>query len=316
MRLSVAVENYIAHKRSQGFSAGGIRDTHNRLLRFIDAVDDVEMSKISPAKVCKYLDGAGPVTMNWFTRYYTLSPFYKYALARHYVDRWHLPLAKPKVPAKFPPYIYTNQEMRRLIDVADSRHHPAWLMEPHTLRMLLLLLYGTGMRIGEARRLNIRDFDREAGVLTICETKFYKTRYVPIGHDLRQMLCRYLQEQCSRKPCSEDTPLLVDRRGVRLTIQCVEITFRRLREAADIRRSEPARYEPRLHDFRHTFAVVRLVTWYREGKNVQRLLPHLSTYLGHFRIQETQHYLDMTIELLEQASLCFEKYARPEAPFV
>jgi len=59
---------------------------------------------------------------------------------------------------------------------------------------------------------------------------------------------------------------------------------------------------------------MRLVTWYRDGKNVQRLLPHLTTYLGHWRIMETQRYLTMTTELLEQASLCFERYARPEVP--
>jgi site-specific recombinase XerD len=71
-----------------------------------------------------------------------------------------------------------------------------------------------------------------------------------------------------------------------------------------------------MRHFRHTFAVVRLVTWYREGKNVQRLLPHLTTYLGHARIQDTARYLSMTTELLQQASLCFEHYARPEVPHV
>lgn len=313
MRLDKAVASYIAHKHSLGM---GVRGDRNRLLRFIKAVGNVEMSKISPARVCQYLDGTGPVTINWFTKYYTLSPFYKYAIARHYVDRCHLPLAKPKVPDKFPPYIYTNEDMRRLIDVADSRHHTAWLMEPHTLRMLLLLLYGTGMRIGEVRRLSLCDFDRDAGVLTICETKFYKTRYIPLGHDLDQMLHRYLEQQWSGRPHGEDTPLLADWRGVRLTVQCVEITFRRLREAAGIHRAGPVRYQPRLHDFRHTFAVTRLVTWYREGKNVQRLLPHLATYLGHLSVRETQHYLDMTTELLEQASICFERYARPEVQHV
>ena len=90
----------------------------------------------------------------------------------------------------------------------------------------------------------------------------------------------------------------------------------RPREQAGVSRSSDASYQPRLHDFRHTFAVVRLVTWYREGKNVQRLLPHLSIYLGHGRLQDTQRYLSMTTELLEQASLCFERYARPEAAHV
>lgn len=90
-----------------------------------------------------------------------------------------------------------------------------------------------------------------------------------------------------------------------------ELVFKRLRQQAGVYRSKDARYQPRLHDFRHTFAVVRLVTWYREGKNVQRLLPHLSTYLGHGEVSATQRYLTMTTELLQQASLCFERYARP-----
>ena len=98
--------------------------------------------------------------------------------------------------------------------------------------------------------------------------------------------------------------------------QTAELVFKRLREQAGVSRSSDASYQPRLHDFRLTFAVVRLVTCYREGKNVQRLLPRLSIYLGHGRLQDTQRYLSMTTELLEQVSLCFERYARPEAAHV
>jgi integrase len=72
------------------------------------------------------------------------------------------------------------------------------------------------------------------------------------------------------------------------------------------------RYQPRLHDFRHTFAVSRLIAWYREGKDVQRLLPHLSTYLGHYNVASTQRYLTMTAELLQEANRRFERYALPE----
>jgi integrase len=115
---------------------------------------------------------------------------------------------------------------------------------------------------------------------------------------------------------SETTPLLGTQKGELILRQTAELVFKRLREQAGVCRSGDARYQPRLHDFRHTFAVVRLVTWYREGKNVQRLLPHLSIYLGHGRLRDTQRYLSMTTELLEQASLCFERYARPEGPHV
>src|SRR5487761_1831220 len=88
--------------------------------------------------------------------------------------------------------------------------------------------------------------------------------------------------------------------------------FQWLRKEAGVLRFDSARYQPRLHDFRHTFAVTRLVTWYREGKDVQRLLHFLSTYLGHCRVDETSVYLQMTRELLQEANRCFERYAFTE----
>ena len=94
--------------------------------------------------------------------------------------------------------------------------------------------------------------------------------------------------------------------NLRLT---AELAFKRIRYEAGVKRTDGFYYQPRLHDFRHTFAVRRLVTWYREGKNVQRLLPHLATYLGHVSIRETSRYLTMTKELLDEASHRFELYA-------
>ena len=87
--------------------------------------------------------------------------------------------------------------------------------------------------------------------------------------------------------------------------------FCRLRRRAEIRRECTARYQPRIHDIRHTAAVHRVIAWYRAGMDVQRLLPQLATYLGHVKIDYTQRYLSMTPELLHEASLRFERYARP-----
>ena len=202
------------------------------------------------------------------------------------------------------------------IEAADSRHRYRWLLEPHTIRTLLLLLYGTGLRISEALRLTLADFDTDTGVLTVRETKFFKSRFVPVGNDLRGVLCRYIDRQWPQSLRSETTPLLGTVKGASITRQTAELVFKRLREQAGVSRSDDATFQPRLHDFRHTFAVVRLVTWYREGKNVQRLLPHLSIYLGHGVLRDTQRYLSMTTDLLQQASLCFERYARPEVPHV
>jgi integrase/recombinase XerD len=311
--LSQAVERYILHKRSlgMGFRGGAI------LLRaFVKAVGDCEMRLVKPAPVLRFLEGVGPLTSFWFSKYHLLNAFYRYALAREYCSSCPLPLTVPRKPEPFQPYIYTNRDIERLIDAADTRHRYVWLLEPHTVRTLLLLLYGTGLRISEALHLTLTDFDTDASVLTIRQTKFFKSRFVPVGPDLSGVLRDYIDRQWSGRLCTETTPLLGSRKGDPVSRQTAELVFKRIRQQAGVARSNDARFQPRLHDFRHTFAVVRLVTWYREGKNVQRLLPHLSTYLGHCQLHETQRYLTMTTELLQQASLCFERYARPVVPHV
>jgi integrase/recombinase XerD len=313
MILSQAVEQYILHKRSLGM---GFRSEAVRLRAFVQAIGDCDMHCVEPAPVLRFLEGNGPLTTFWFSKYHTLKAFYRYALARDYCASCPLPLSVPQKPQPFQPYIYTNQDMERLIDAADSRHRYRWLLEPHTVRTLLLLLYGTGLRISEALRLTLDDFDTDTGVLTIRETKFFKSRFVPVGADLRGVLCNYIERQWPTRVSSGLTPLLGTQKGAPITRQTAELVFKRLREQAGVSRSNDASFQPRLHDFRHTFAVVRLVTWYRESKNVQRLLPHLSIYLGHGVLRDTQRYLSMTTELLQQASLCFERYARPEAPHV
>ena len=313
MILSQAVEQCILHKRSLGM---GFRGEAVRLRAFVQAIGDCDMHLIRPAPVLLFLEGNGPLTTFWFSKYHTLKAFYRYALARDYCASCPLPLSVPQKPEPFQPYIYTNRDIERLIDAADSRHRYRWLLEPHTVRTLLLLLYGTGLRISEALRLTLADFDTDTGVLTIRETKFFKSRFVPVGTDLRRVLCNYIERQWPQRSRSEMNPLLGTQKGAPITRQTAELVFKRLREQARVSRSNDATFQPRLHDFRHTFAVVRLVTWYREGKNVQRLLPHLSIYLGHGRLQDTQRYLSMTTELLQEASLCFERYARPEAPHV
>jgi integrase/recombinase XerD len=124
-------------------------------------------------------------------------------------------------------------------------------------------------------------------ILTVRETKFYKTRLVPVSSDLTGALRSYLERKWKGSGTSTNIPYLATYDGCPVTHLTAELAFKRIRYEADVKRSDGFYYQPRLHDFRHTFAVRRLVTWYREGKNVQRLLPHLATYLGQVRISET-----------------------------
>jgi len=132
---------------------------------------------------------------------------------------------------------------------------------------------------------------------------------VPIGVGLSRVLESYYAMR-RRLPLPEAgrSVFFASRTGHAITLQELERVFTRLRKHAGVEHPSHARWQPRLHDLRHTFAVHRLIAWYREGADVQACLPRLATYLGHANISGTQTYLTMTPELLAEASHRFERY--------
>jgi site-specific recombinase XerD len=235
--------------------------------------------------------------------------FYRYAIARGYIESSPLPKSIPK-PLMFVPYIYSHEELQRLLDASVCCDTPRCKLEPTTCRMLIMLLYGAALRISEALSLTLTDVDLHANLLTIRESKFYKTRLVPIGPDLTRNLKTFVEHRANEHSAKPEASLFLTRNGNPLARSTAENTFRRLCIHASVRRSDGSRYQPRLHDLRHAAAVHRLVSWYREGADVNRLLPQLATYLGHVHISGTQRYLTMTPELLHEASIRFESYAQ------
>ncbi|UIF88254.1 tyrosine-type recombinase/integrase [Cupriavidus sp. UYPR2.512] len=305
MKLPEAVAAYVAYKQSLGMRFS----TEARTLKsFYRTLGDIDMREIDADRVYAFLAGKGPITAFWHRKLSALRGFYRFAIARGYTTSSPLPLTVPKEPRTFVPYIYSREEMKRLLAATADRERCN--LSSLTCRTLLLLLYGTGLRIGEAVGLNLADVDLDSGILCIRESKFYKTRLVPTGPDLTSVLVQYAAERNKWPPLNRDAAFLLTKRGQRLSRAGAEHAFKQLRERAQVRRGDSARYQPRLHDIRHTYTVTRLVSWYREGADVQRLLPQLATYLGHVHIAATQHYLTMTPELLRQASLRFERYAR------
>jgi site-specific recombinase XerD len=278
---------------------------------FCQALGDIDITQVSPCSVEDYLAGPGPITAFWHRKFEALSGFYRYTISRGYVSLSPLPTIIPKRPTTFTPYIYTNDEYHRLLDmtyILDKSRRS--LVQTNTFRTLLLLLYGTGLRISEALSLTLSDVDLSKSLLTIRNTKFFKTRWVPVGSQLSAVLVAYpkMRQKIPRLARNESA-FFATLQGTALTLGTVEKIFRRLCEQVGIRRVNGGRFQPRLHDIRHTFALNRLVSWYREGKDVQHLLPCLSTCLGHVNVAATQRYLTMTPELLHEASLRFQQYA-------
>jgi integrase/recombinase XerD len=307
--LSEAVTRYIAYRRSLGC---GMVNEAQILQMFCHVMGPETLVKeIAPDRVLSFLDGTGPVTLYWHRKHQALEGFYRFALARNYVSTSPLPAECPPRPLSKAPYIFTREELLHLLASTDSFPNRKNTLSRYGLRVLLLLLYGAGLRISEALALTVADTDLAAGVLTIRDTKFHKTRLVPIGPDLKGVLVSYSKQRNLPADHTESQlePFFLNRQGGAPTYSQVEKAFRRLRVHAGIRRSDGLSHPPRMHDLRHAFAVHRLVSWYRQGADVQKLLPQLSTYLGHVDIASTQWYLTMTPELLSQASLRFEHYA-------
>jgi integrase/recombinase XerD len=308
MTLSAIVSLYVSHKRSLGhrFQAEGV------LLRaFCKVVGDGPMVSITPESVRAFLDGNGPVTDYWRKKYRVLGGLYRFARARGFASDSPLPRSIPRLTAPaFVPYIYSHAELKRLLDAVPAACAGRTPVDDYVVRTLLLLLYGAGLRISEALALTVGDVDLPQAMLRIRVTKFYKTRLVPVGVDLTRALIEYSVTRNASHRAMTDAPFFCFRNGTPLSKSAARSAFRRVRTHAGVRREGDARHQPRLHDLRHAAAVHRVIAWYRTGADLQDLLPKLATYLGHVDLSATQRYLTMTPELLAEASLRFERYAR------
>jgi integrase/recombinase XerD len=223
---------------------------------------------------------------------------------------------RPRRRPSAPPHIYSRDELRRLLDGALALRdwedrHPCPIRS-QTMHAIILLLATAGLRISEALRLTLETVDLERGVLSIRQTKFRKSRLVPVSPGTLAALRRYHALRLTAAPADATAAFFVSGRGKAYSTVYVEKMFHDLAVHAGIR---PARgCGPHLHDLRSTFAVTRLLQWYREGANVMACLPRLSTYLGHACVADTEVYLRITTALLDEASQRFHRYAADVLP--
>ena len=249
--LSEVVTRYLAYRRSLGC---GMVNEAQILQMFCRAMGPETLVKeIAPDRVLSFLDGNGPVTLYWHCKHQALGGFTVLLSARNYVSTSPLPAECPPRPLSKAPYIFTREELLHLLASTDSFPNRKKTLSRYCLRVLLLLLYGAGLRISEALALTVADTDLAAGVLTIRDTKFHKTRLVPIGPDLTGVLVSYSQQRNLPADRTEShlEPFFLNRQGVAPSSQLVDNAFRRLRIHAGIRRADGLSHPPRIHDLRH-----------------------------------------------------------------
>ena len=210
------------------------------------------------------------------------------------------------------PHIYSPEDIRRLLAIARSYPSPRAPSRPINLYTMLVLAYCAGLRIGEIARLTLGDVDMQAGTIAIRETKFFKSRFLPLSESAMDALRALLEaRQKAKVSRSLDAGLFWHDQNNhyygRATISDHLVAILRMAGL----KPATGKTGPRIHDLRHTFVVHRILEWYRQGVNPQEKLPYLATYLGHRDINSTLVYITVTQELLHEASERFRAFATP-----
>jgi integrase len=290
----MAIDDYLALRRSLGFK---LRDAGVALADFASFMEQKGAHSITTQLALAWAQQPRDVQpAHWAQRLSYVRGFARHHLAMDPNTEVPPPGLLPFRPARARPYLYSADEIQRLLERA-LQLPPHSELRPWTYHALLGLLSVTGLRVGEALRLQRDDVDLDAGVLTVRGTKFGKSRLVPIHPSTRDVLASYRTRRASSLCGCDAAHFFVTRTGNRLDAGDVRRTFYRLSREIGLR-GQHDNHGPRLHDFRHRFAVESLLGWYRTDQDVERRLPVLSAYLGHVHVSDTYWYLSAHPQLM------------------
>lgn len=310
MKIQMLISQYVGYRKALGEKFKTNEACLKVFCRIIGS--ETPISSVTEEMIRQYLYSKSEmVTTGWFVKHTALLGLYQYAKSRNYVAEIPLPKTLPKRPQGLIPYIYSQQELKLLFDGALTYQKNKSHIEPYIVRMALVLTYTLGLRVHETLSIALSDIDMDNLVITIQQSKFYKSRLVPFNQQVKEVLTFFFQwRKEHQQPQNAEAHLFMSQHNEPFNADTLRGIFERIRDNVGIRREDGAFFQPRLHDLRHTFAVNRLVSWYRENKNVQQLLPILSVYLGHTHLAHTSVYLSMTDDLLQEANTLFEKFVK------
>jgi integrase/recombinase XerD len=299
--LRQAVQEYLSMRRDLGFS---LQEAGKGLLDFVTFMEQHRASYITQALALAWAQQPSNVQpAYWAQRLTFVRGFARYRSATD--PRTQIPPQGllPFQPKRARPYLYSEDEIESLLRAALKMpcHYERGELRPWVYYCLFGLLSVSGLRLGEARNLELKDVDLKAAVLTIRGAKFGKTRLVPLHASTCQVLSDYIarrKRHWTQRPVS--SYLFVSSWGHRLDNADIHRTFYALSRQIGLRRPSDSQ-GPRLHDLRHRFATHTLVQWYRSNQDPERRLPILSAYLGHVHVADTQWYLTGSPELMREA---------------
>ena len=305
--LRQALKEYLSLRRSLGFK---LREAGKGLLDFVTFIEQHRASYITQALALAWAQQPTNVQpAHWAQRLSFVRGFARYRSATD--QRTQVPPQGllPFQPKRARPYLYSDDEIRSLLGAALNMpcRYERGELRPWTYHCVFGLLSVSGLRLGEARNLELQDVDLDAAVLTIRGTKFGKSRLVPLHASTCKVLAGYIarrKRHWAGRPVS--SYLFVSGWGNRLDGGDIHRTFYALSRQIGLRGASDS-HGPRLHDMRHAFATNTLVRWYKSDQDPERRLPILSACLGHVHVADTQWYLSGSPELMREAMRRLER---------
>jgi integrase len=310
--MRTRVDNYLAERRRLGFE---LHKTGQALASFVRYVDrrghrgPLTVQLMADWARCDKWQRGTPAT--WARRLKLLRPFARYL--RQFEPLTEVPdeAIFGAVPPRVAPHIYNEREIVDLLAAARSLEPPGGV-RPATYATLFGLIASTGLRVSEAVSLRDADVDLNSGVLTVRQTKFAKSREVPLHPSTVEALQRYRRLRNRHVHRTAEMPFFVGTRGQRrgraLGLRQVHRVFISLRDHLGwINRG--GHEGPRIHDLRHSFAVRRVMLWHAHGTDIDQAMLALCTYMGHVKISNTYWYLTGVPELMALAGAKFERFA-------
>ncbi len=295
--LTEAAQQYLRLRRALGYE---LEEPGKLVLSFAGHLDGLGITHVTVDAAAKWATAPRGAAPYW--HWLRMSAVRGLAVHLHALDPRHQIPPSDMLPRQYTrpaPYLFSGDEIAALIRAAGRmRHGPAVTA---TYQTLIGLLAVTGMRPGEACRLDRDDFSPRDRTLTIVRSKYGKSRQLILDPTTVTALEEYGRHRDRLHPHPAEPSLLVSMQGTRMDIIPTERVFVRLTRAAGIQPVSD-RTRPRMKDLRHTFAVSTLISWYRSGADVEARLPALSTWLGHVDPQATYWYLQQSPELLALAA--------------
>ena len=306
-RLQAFLETRLAGNRGRGVS-------RLKILRYLDCFlqGEIKPGQPLPREIAERFNES-MTHLNPNTRLNRLSVLRQFCLYLSHFDPRTCIIYRSYLPRRSrpAPYIYTRKDVNRILAAAQKLGPPGSL-RPIVISTLIGLLYAPGIRIGEALNLRLGDLDLKRRVIEVHEGKFRKSRYLPLAPSTPRHLRVYLARRRKAGFSTAATAyVFLNVIGTRHGHPGFVTVFLEILRGLGLRRPKGARGS-RVHDLRHTFAVNRLLAWYRQGVNLGAKLPLLSTYLGHSTVTGTEIYLQATAQLLESAGRRFHaRFAVP-----